>query len=186
MSFSVFFEDRVGVRALRNRYSPLTCSVCGKFDEYAALDRGVEDGVRIRGKRDVQLSDDFCVCVGPRFVEAWQDLQLSGLRFVEIPKSAYHVIRPERIVSLDIALSQMQLVGQPCGKCGRYEETCFQPSLKSGVLPTDRKVAFSTDVRTEKSYTRMSQIYLPEEVVAEFKRQKITGIDWVSMSRKAQ
>ena len=167
---------------LRPRYAGLACRACGKFDEYAALDLGIDDDVKVSSRRDLTWTFDFCHVAGPRFREVYERAGCQGLAFIPLPKSRapLWVIRPMTVAATDPARTQMQLVGEPCAACGRYGETCFSPALASMAIPTDPMVIFSPRLRTEKRNCAMTQLIVSEPVFTLLKEARLTGIDWTA------
>src|SRR5688572_26615996 len=100
----VFFtcpNDGDAKRTLRRRYADLPCAKCGKFDEYAALSRGLDEVVALTLSTDIQSTFDFCVVVSSRMREAMDRIGIHGLDYIPNPPSGNFVVRPVAIAPTD-------------------------------------------------------------------------------------
>ena len=167
---------------VREKYRSLQCIRCGKFDEYKALDLGLEK-LKLKTKRDVAITLDFCLVVSDRFRKVFEDARFTGMKFIATSSEGLFVIRPSTVVDTDPAKTKMELVGAPCHSCGRYEETCFAPSIEAMKLPVSEDEAFSPALRTEKSGVAMMDIRISGKIAEVLKSAKLTGIDWTSTKR---
>src|SRR4051812_12479707 len=157
--------DRDGPLVVRPRYRDLICESCGKLDEIAACQRGIDDDVAVRSRKDFVATFEWLNCVSPKFQQVVRGAGIVGLDFVPIPKSAgFAVIAPRRLVPTDLAKTQMRLIGQPCARCGRYRESCYKPALAAMELPPDERGIYMPTVRPEKGDCRMSTLVATEQV----------------------
>jgi len=175
----LFENDDDGRSRIRKRYASLACAKCGKVDEYAALSLGVDPNVIVRTKKDYFGTFDHFDCVSQRLRAILEQANVSGVGFVELPKSrSYSILVPKFRVHVDLATSAMQFRRKPCPICGRYQESTGYPPLRSMELPTERLVMFMPDFLPEKSDARMAVWIASEDVVKLLQDANITGIDW--------
>lgn len=123
---------------VRTEYRDLVCRKCGRFDELAALDRGLSKGVKVPPiRRDAIPTNDGFVLVSTRAREVLLSVPGLTVRFFEIPSSNYFVIYPDRLfvappnarLYTPIEPPQpgdaFQVRGRPCRKCGRIRAMTF-------------------------------------------------------------
>ena len=164
---------------LRERYADLRCRACKKFDEFAALRRGVEADVKINARSDVVSCDYGLIAASRRFREFLTDHGIAGAEFIDVPSDEkYAILIPETIVPLDEKLSGMEIL-RLCESCGRYRETCGFPDIASMPVPANVKTIFAPSQRLEHVHTADTTIITSQIVVAEMKSSKISGIDYL-------
>ncbi len=177
--FVVFFYDKKdGHLKHRPEYLDLVCPVCRKFDESAAVRRYLGPDIRVKTTKDYVLSSDGLVIASERFKTLIQGKEIIGVEFQAIPKApGYFVVVPTIKAHVDIATSGRELHNQ-CPKCGRFEETCFTPLLRSITIPPMDGVIFGLDQPTEKGPSAMYFLFTTETVVDVLRAKEIKGVEY--------
>src|SRR5262249_43106502 len=174
-----WYEDADGYRQPKQIYSDLVCAKCGKLDEVAAINRGIDPDVTIRSKRDfIGTSDGFKV-VTSRAIEAFREDKIKGLRFIQLSDGNHSVLWPEVRVPTDLSKAGMQFVGPKCDRCGRYREACVGPLSQSLTIPDDPMVVFASEVWNENLRGRVLWLLAQEPVANALKRRRLTGLEIV-------
>ncbi len=121
-------ESDEGVR-LRSRYAHLACHQCGKLDEMAAIQLGIDPDVRIRTRFDFLGVDDGFVCVSSEFLQVLEDGGVKNVSTMALPgDERFSLLLPEREAHVDLERSGMEF-HRKCSVCGRFRETCLFPAL---------------------------------------------------------
>ena len=123
-----WYEDADGRRLPKPIYSDLVCSKCGKLDEVAAINRGLDPDIKIRSKRDYIATTDGFRVIARRAREAFIEEGIKGLRFIQLSDGNHSVLWPELRVPTDLSKAGFQFVGPKCARCGRYREACVDPA----------------------------------------------------------
>jgi hypothetical protein len=166
-------------RLLRRRYADLACAKCKKFDEYAALARGLDEDVALTVSADIQSTLDFCVVVSARMRDAMDCIGTHGLGFIPNPQRGAFVVRPLAIAPTDPAVSKIDFRGRkPCPVCGRYSITAFAPSVAAMRLPTDPLVICSPSLRPEHRSVAQTMLLMSDVVAERLRALDLNGINW--------
>ena len=186
-AFVFLEEDDQRRLQVRRRYADLACPNprCRKFDEYAALDRGLEPGLTFRLRRDFGSSADDCLLAGPRFRDFVIGRGLAGLAFIADAAGSASAIRPTAIMRATTPTAGLDLRGAPCPTCGRHRLSVGRPSISDMDL-SEAQDFFSTDVRPESRYARFATVYARGSLVADMRAAGLTGIDWGACERFAE
>ena len=80
-----WYEDTAGYVRPRQVYADLVCSVCGKLDEVAAINRGIDPDITIRSKLDFIEMSDGLIAAADCAREFFEEEGIRGLRFIQLP-----------------------------------------------------------------------------------------------------
>jgi hypothetical protein len=144
-----WYQDEGGYVWPRQFYADLVCSACGKLDEVAAINRGIDPSVTIKSKRDFIGMTDGLISVSKRAKEVFIGEGVKGLRFIPLPDEKHWVVWPEIRVKTDLSKAGFELVGPRCARCGRYREACVGPFSASLTVPDDPMVVFASEAWNE-------------------------------------
>lgn len=167
-----------GRRVLRDEYRSLSCTGCGRVDEFAALRVGVADDVKIRSRKDFVATADWFISVSDRFREILEKERVVGAEFVAIPRASDRFILLPQLAPTEASKSGMKFIGTPCQTCGRYRESIYRPALSAMLIPPDLRSIFMPTVRPEKGTGRMTIAIASGEAARVLEATMITGIDW--------
>ena len=173
-----WYEDADGRRRPKPIYSDLVCSKCGKLDEVAAINRGLDRDITIRSKRDYIGTTDGFEVVTRRAMEAFMEDGIKGLRFIQLSDGNHSVLWPEVRVSTDLSKAGFQF-GPKCPRCGRYREACVGPLSQSLTIPEDPMVVFASEVWNEDWVGRVLWLFAQEPAANALKRRRLTGLEVV-------
>jgi len=171
-----WYEDADAYRRPKPIYSDLVCAKCGKLDEVAAINRGIDPSITIRSKRDFIGTTDGFKVVTSRAMEAFREVGIKGLRFIQLPDGNHSLLWPEVRVPTDLSKAGFQF-GPKCPRCGRYREACVGPLSQSLTLPDDPMVVFASEVWNEDWVGRVLWLFAQEPVARALKLKRLTGLE---------
>lgn len=179
----LFFTEKKGdARRLRERYLPLVCQQCGKFDEIKAVREGIDDDVVIRSRFDYVCSSDEIICVSVAFKELIEELGNPDCEFIPLPgDSRYFVCLVKTIAPCEDDIPEMTL-GDQCPQCGRYKFTAGGPPLSRLNLPESRFLLCLPDFPNETLYFRRWLYLGAAEFVQAVKKRRLKGIAFFEAS----
>ena len=172
-----WYEDNDDHIRPRRVYSDLVCAKCGKLDEVAAINRGLDPDIKIRSKRDYIGTTDGFELVTRRAREAFGEEGIKGLRFIQLSDGNHSVLWPELRVPTDLSTAGFQFVGPKCARCGRYREACVGPFSQSLTIPDDPMVVFASEVWNENRRGRVLWLFAQEPAANALKRMRLTGLE---------
>jgi hypothetical protein len=173
----LFFEDDPqGRLQLRPLYADLACRRCGKFDEDAAIARGLPADFVIDSKSDYIATCDDQICVSIRFRDHVQAKGFTGLRFIPLSGGDYHLAICERRIPTDEARARFEN-HDLCVVCRRYRERVVGPAVASMTLPESDDVFFVSEIANENIKVAFRTIFASERVVQSLTKAKLTGFD---------
>src|SRR5215813_9853129 len=109
-----WYEDADAYRRPKPIYSDLVCAKCGKLDEVAAINRGIDPSVTIKSKRDFIEMSDGIMTVSLHAKEVIIGEGVKGLRFIPLPDQKHWVPWPEVRVKTDLSKAGFEFVGPKC------------------------------------------------------------------------
>jgi hypothetical protein len=172
-----FADDAQGRLKIRPEYADLACRRCGKFDEDAAIARGLPVDFVIRSKRDYIATCDDHICVSPRFRDHALTANLSGLRFIPLPRGDRYLAICDRRMPTDESKAGFEN-HDLCVVCRRYRERLVGPALASMQLPETDAGFFVSEIANENIKVAYRPIFAGERVKQTLKAAKLTGIDF--------
>lgn len=163
--FFVFFErTRDEGPILRAEYRDLACPKCRKFDELAALERGINPEVKLRVQRDAVESEDGILVVSEKSKTALESVPGLQALFFPLPGSpGYYALYPihlfrappdaQRYTPMEDARPEdaFQVRSRPCQECGRLSSVTFMDeyfAVPEGVVLAGAMVEWRHVVRT--------------------------------------
>ena len=172
-----WYVDEGGYVRPRQFYADLVCGLCGKLDEVAAINRGIDPSVTIKSKRDfIEMSDGIMI-VSQHAKDVITGEGIKGLRYIPLPDKKHFVPWPELRVKTDPSKAGFEYVGPRCGRCGRYREACVGPFAVSLTVPDDPMVVFASEIWNENRRGRVLWLFAQEPVAKALKLKRLTGLE---------
>jgi len=175
-----WYEDAAGFLRPRQAYEDLVCPVCGKVDEVAAIDKGLDPEITIRSKGDITELSDGLIGASRRAKEIFQNEGIKGLRFIQIQKKNYWVLWPEVRVRTDLNTAGFEFVGPKCYACGRYREVCVGPLSRSLTIPNDPMVVFASEIWNEDMRGRVLWLFAQRPVIEALNKRRLSGLEIIN------
>jgi hypothetical protein len=172
-----WYQDEEAYVRPRQFYADLVCSACGKLDEVAAINRGIDPSVTIKSKRDFIGMTDGLISVSKRAKEVFIGEGIKGLRFIPLPDKQHWVPWPEVRVKTDLSKAGFEYEGPRCGKCGRYRGAYVGPFAVSLTVPEDPMVVFASEIWNEDRLGRVLWLFAQEPVAKALKLKRLTGME---------
>ncbi|WP_144054897.1 hypothetical protein [Rhodopirellula europaea] len=164
--------------ALRERYAALQCAKCKKIDESIAIQRGIDEDVRIVARQDYVLCGDGLIAVSQRLRDLLAENNINGVRFAPIPASSnYFILVPALTAPTDVETCGMEF-RRRCSVCGRFRETLFFPLAASMEFPSDQRLLLASSIRFEFALGETFCFMASDYVVDILKASKITGLEY--------
>jgi hypothetical protein len=173
-AFYKFFPPPDAEVHMKERYQPLCCPKCGKYDSDAVFKAGFEEPVAIRFKQDLGLTDDRQVVMNNKCLAVLKAAKVGGFETKPIGKSGWHVLK----VTLRVACNEEAYVHTPpeCEACGRFKGG-------GGILWRERDIKapakpntfFTTKSGWASKYLQDRSVFLTEDVYAGLKAGTIKG-----------
>jgi hypothetical protein len=108
--------------------------VCGKFDEFAAIERGIDASVVITNKRDACSSFDDLYILSKASKDVLASLDAVDISYYSIPSTPdYFVAMPGVMLRPERGNKAFRFVGGKCKACLRSKEVIWGP--EPVVLP---------------------------------------------------
>jgi len=172
-----WYEDEAGYVRPRNFYADLVCGLCGKLDEVAAINRGIDPSVTIKSKRDFIEMSDGIMTVSLHAKEVIIGEGVKGLRFIPLPDQKHWVPWPEVRVKTDLSKAGFEFEWPRCSRCGRYRGAYVGPFSVSLAVPDDPMVVFAPEIWNESWRGRVLWLFAQEPVAKALKLKRLTGLD---------
>jgi hypothetical protein len=172
-----WYEDADGYRRPKQVYSDLVCAKCGKLDEVAAINRGIDPNITIRSKRDFIGTTDGFKVVTRRAMEAFGEDGIKGLRFIQLSDGNHSVLWPEVRVPTDLSKAGFEFEGPRCARCGRYRGAYVGPFSASLTVPDDPMMVFASEIWNEDWVGRVLWLFAQEPVAKALRLRRLTGLE---------
>jgi len=174
-----FKDDRNDHLTIRSEYKDLACSLCGKLNEEAAIQKGIAGDFIIKSKLDWHGSFDDQIIVTKRFKDIVESENFQGLNFISIPNDSDRFL----VLCTCLVSTNEEMAGfennNLCSKCGRYEERLVGPLLQGMELPSSDLTFFASEIANENSKVSYRPIFASETIIKILKKWKIKGLDIV-------
>jgi hypothetical protein len=155
-------------------YSDCICPKCGKIDHDKAFRIGFEKQRRIRAKGDLLATSEGFYCLSDRAKRVLESERLSGITLKPIPGAGWWVIDVSRRVEAD--QSAYTLTKPLCDYCGRPKEAIgLIRCLNQVRVPNQIGTFFSPVFDRAGSMNCARDVFVTEDIVSLFKRQKLKG-----------
>jgi len=178
ISWLFYKQDIHGQLIIRDIYKDLICPVCGKFNEFDAINRGISPDFHIQSKNDWVSTSDYQICVTKKFKKTVEDNHIEGLDFISISKGSDHFV----IICTYLTETDEKLAGfnylKRCSHCGRYKEVIMGPLLEGMKIP-QQLTFFVSEIANENIKVSYRPIFANDLIVNILNKAKIKGIDFV-------
>lgn len=172
----IFYEENTKGVALRKEYVQFQCAGCGKINEDEALDRPLNEGVRMNAKGDFLITDDGAPCVSKQFIQAADAAGLHGLTFKTVPTGDYALALPDVFAKTDPDRAGFQVEEPRCPVCGRYRGVYVGPMLGAMDVPVNPLTIFASDIANENWRGRVTRLFGSAEVVRALRKASVSGV----------
>lgn len=170
--FVLFAENGTKVR---DTYVDLRCSQCGKIDEFAALDRGVAEGIVFPKKMpDFFSSNEDLDIVSENMRRFLDSLDKVKVRYFPFPSdSRFFVAFPDEMIPVTADNKAFRVEGGWCPVCNRARECVIGSELHP--LRSD----FVLGALLFETVANVSPMWIVcEKVVDSLKQAKLKGLEF--------
>ncbi|HEV2294712.1 MAG TPA: hypothetical protein VGR35_12735 [Tepidisphaeraceae bacterium] len=173
-AFYKFFAPPDADVHMKERYQPLCCPKCGRYESDEVFDAGFEEPMAIRFKQDMAWTDDRQLVLSDKVLKVLKAAKVGGYETKPIGKSGWHVMRVTSRVECNKKAYNLEKPN--CKACGQPDEgggSIWQ--LRDIKPPAGTNMFFTTKVGWPSMYMADREVFLTEDVFAALKEGKVSG-----------